>query len=160
MCCITGQRIGVHELQRGLPEWKGHLGVPVTVKDDDCVGGGKIYTQTPRTRRQQERKVSGPRRVEMLHCLHHCHFVKAIDQGTPHTAKKVWGGEPCYYRCTVCFRSRLPFLHRVPLPKRDCSRLNLSVPILRKRPTANMETESKIVEGGVKERFRSFEGGR
>ena len=60
----------------------GHLGVPVTVKDDDCVGGGKIDAQTSRTCRQQERKLSRPKRIEVLHCLHHRHIVHATAQGT------------------------------------------------------------------------------
>ena len=45
------------------------LWVPVAVKYDHGVGGGKIDAQTSGSSRQQESKVSGARRIEVLHCL-------------------------------------------------------------------------------------------
>lgn len=45
------------------------LGVPVAVKDDDRVGGRQIYAQATGPRAEQEGKVRGSRRVEMLHSL-------------------------------------------------------------------------------------------
>lgn len=45
------------------------LGVPVTVKDDDCVSGGEVDAQPACPGTQQESKVCGAGGIEMFHSL-------------------------------------------------------------------------------------------
>ena len=45
------------------------LRVPVAVKDDNSVGSGEVDAQATGSGGQQEGKVSGAGRIEVLHCL-------------------------------------------------------------------------------------------